>query len=64
LAWTEKSRPLVTSDFLYLRINDNEENVIKKWIQKVNEKQGENQKGKELEYVIIFVDRPAIVSEV
>ena len=24
LAWTEKSRPPVTSDFLYLRINDNE----------------------------------------
>ena len=24
LAWTETSRPLVTSDFLYLRINDNE----------------------------------------
>jgi DNA polymerase IV (archaeal DinB-like DNA polymerase) len=30
LAWTEKSQPLVTSDFLYLRLNDNEENVIKK----------------------------------
>lgn len=64
LAWSEKSRPLVTSDFLYLRINDNEEKVIKKWIQKVNEKQEENQKGKELEYVIIVVDRPAIVSKV
>jgi DNA polymerase IV (archaeal DinB-like DNA polymerase) len=64
LAWTEKSRPLVTSDFLYLRINDKEENVIKKWIQKVNEKHEEKQKGKELEYVIIVVDRPAIVSKV
>jgi len=64
LTWTETSRPLVTSDFLYLRINDNEENVIKKWIQKVNEKQEENKKVKELEYVILVVDRPAIVSKV
>jgi DNA polymerase IV (DinB-like DNA polymerase) len=61
LAWTERSRPLVTSDFLYLRINDNE---IKKWIQKVHEKQEEKQKGNELECIIIVVDRPAIVNKV
>lgn len=60
LGWTERSRPLVTSDFLYLRINDNE---IKKWIQKVHEKE-EKQKGNELECIIIVVDRPAIVNKV
>jgi DNA polymerase IV (DinB-like DNA polymerase) len=64
LAWTEKSRPVVTSDFLYLRINDNEESVIKKWIHKVNEEQEETKKGKELEYTIIVVDRPATVDTV
>jgi DNA polymerase IV (DinB-like DNA polymerase) len=64
LAWTKKSRPVVTSDFLYLRINDNEDCVIKKWIQKINEKQEEAKKGKELEYTIIVVDRPATVDTV
>jgi DNA polymerase IV (DinB-like DNA polymerase) len=64
LAWTEKSRPVVTSDFLYLRINANEDSGIKKWIQKVNEEQEKTTKGKELEYTIIVVDRPATVDTV
>jgi DNA polymerase IV (archaeal DinB-like DNA polymerase) len=64
LSWTEKSRPVVTSDFLYLRINDNEDSMIKKWIQKVNVEPEQTKKGKELEYAIVVVDRPATVDTV
>ncbi|HET7147114.1 MAG TPA: DNA polymerase IV [Candidatus Nitrosopolaris sp.] len=64
LAWTEKSRPVITSDFLYLRISDNKASVIKKWIQKMNQEKEETKKGNELDYIIIVVDRPATVDTV
>jgi DNA polymerase IV (DinB-like DNA polymerase) len=52
------SYPIVTADFLYLRINGNEQ----KWIEKVKEKERELNGGSReeaLDFAIVIVDNPA-----
>jgi DNA polymerase IV (archaeal DinB-like DNA polymerase) len=57
--------PVVTSDFLYLRINENE----RKWIEKIREEEhervGKNQNGEEgLDFAVMVVDNPSKVNNV
>jgi DNA polymerase IV (archaeal DinB-like DNA polymerase) len=57
--------PVVTADFLYLRINENE----RKWIEKIREEQhervGKNQNGEEgLDFAVMVVDNPSKVNNV
>jgi DNA polymerase IV (archaeal DinB-like DNA polymerase) len=57
--------PVVTSDFLYLRINENE----RKWIEKIREEEhervGKNQNGEEgLDFAVMVVDNPSKVNNI
>jgi DNA polymerase IV (DinB-like DNA polymerase) len=57
--------PVVTSDFLYLRINENE----RKWIEKIREEEhervGKNQNGEEgRDFAVMVVDNPSKVNNV
>jgi DNA polymerase IV (archaeal DinB-like DNA polymerase) len=63
LVWSDSHRyPIVTTDFLYLRITENE----KKWIEKINEKELETEHKKKtinpdagIDFAIIVVDKPS-----
>ena len=63
LVWSDKYyyryHPIVTGDFLYLRIKGNE----KKWIYKITEKMDKENKG-ELDFAIIVLDEPSKVNTV
>lgn len=56
--------PVVTADFLYLRINDNE----RKWIEKIREEKrvrgGKTQNGEGLDFAVMVVDKPSKVNNV
>jgi DNA polymerase IV (archaeal DinB-like DNA polymerase) len=57
LVWSDNHRyPIVTADFLYLRITQNE----KKWIEKIKEKELETEDpDSDFDFAIIAVDKPS-----
>jgi DNA polymerase IV (archaeal DinB-like DNA polymerase) len=63
LVWSDSHRyPIVTADFLYLRISEHE----KKWVEKIKEKELESEQDKKntnpdagLDFAVIVVDKPS-----